>query len=38
VLDSRLARAGYRADLLRAMPPMRLTALRANVEQFLAVQ
>jgi ATP-dependent DNA helicase DinG len=36
VLDSRLARAGYRADLLRAMPPMRLTALRSNVEQFLA--
>jgi ATP-dependent DNA helicase DinG len=36
VLDSRLARAGYRADLLRAMPPMRLTALRANVEKFLA--
>jgi ATP-dependent DNA helicase DinG len=38
VLDSRLARAGYRADLLRAMPPMRLTALRSNVEQFLATQ
>ena len=36
VLDSRLARAGYRSDLLRAMPPMRLTALRANVERFLA--
>jgi ATP-dependent DNA helicase DinG len=36
VLDSRLARAGYRAELLRALPPMRLTALRANVEQFLA--
>jgi ATP-dependent DNA helicase DinG len=38
VLDSRLARAGYRADLLRAMPPMRLTGLRANVEEFLAAQ
>jgi ATP-dependent DNA helicase DinG len=38
VLDSRLARAGYRSDLLRAMPPMRLTARRGNVEQFLAAQ
>ena len=38
VLDSRLARAGYRSDLLRALPPMRLTALRSNVEQFLAAQ
>jgi ATP-dependent DNA helicase DinG len=36
VLDPRLARAGYRAELLRALPPMRLTALRANVERFLA--
>jgi ATP-dependent DNA helicase DinG len=38
VLDSRLAKAGYRSDLLRALPPMRLTALRSNVEQFLAAQ
>jgi ATP-dependent DNA helicase DinG len=36
VLDSRLARAGYRAELLQAMPPMRLTGLRENVERFLA--
>ena len=36
VLDPRLARAGYRTELLRALPPMRLTARRANVESFLA--
>jgi ATP-dependent DNA helicase DinG len=36
VLDPRLARAGYRSELLRGLPPMRLTASRANVERFLA--
>src|SRR5262249_36759472 len=36
VLDRRLANAGYRAKLLSALPPMRRTALRANVEKFLA--
>ncbi|MHB8669369.1 MAG: ATP-dependent DNA helicase [Acidimicrobiales bacterium] len=35
VLDPRLASAPYRHRLLAALPPMRLTALRANVESFL---
>jgi len=36
VLDSRLATAGYRWDLVRALPPMRRTADRDEVEAFLA--
>ncbi|MCU1460381.1 MAG: putative ATP-dependent helicase, partial [Acidimicrobiales bacterium] len=36
VLDPRLAKAGYRNRLLAGLPPMRRTALRANVEGFLA--
>ena len=36
VLDPRLATAGYRGVLLAAMPPMRRTADRRQVEDFLA--
>ena len=36
VLDPRLATAGYRGVLLTAMPPMRRTADRRQVEDFLA--
>ena len=36
VLDSRLASAGYRWDLVRALPPMRRTRHREEVESFLA--
>jgi ATP-dependent DNA helicase DinG len=36
VLDPRLAKAGYRWDLVRALPPMRRTKERADVEAFLA--
>jgi ATP-dependent DNA helicase DinG len=36
VLDSRLGRARYRWDLVRALPPMRRTRHRAEVEEFLA--
>ena len=36
VLDSRLATAGYRWDLVRALPPMRRTADRDVVAAFLA--
>jgi len=36
VLDPRLATAGYRWDLIRALPPMRRTKDRAEVEAFLA--
>ena len=36
VLDPRLAGAGYRWDLVRALPPMRRTRHRADVESFLA--
>ena len=36
VLDSRLASAGYRWELVRALPPMRRTRHRADVEAFLA--
>ena len=35
VLDPRLAKAGYRWDLVRALPPMRRTRHRADVEAFL---
>ena len=34
VLDPRLASAGYRWDLVRALPPMRRTKDRADVEAF----
>ncbi len=36
VLDPRLATAGYRWDVVRALPPMRRTRHRAEVEAFLA--
>jgi ATP-dependent DNA helicase DinG len=36
VLDPRLAKAGYRWDLVRALPPMRRTRHRSEVEAFLA--
>lgn len=36
VLDPRLGKAGYRWDLVRALPPMRRTRDRADVEAFLA--
>ena len=36
VLDSRLATASYRSSLLAALPPMRRTTDRAQVERFLA--
>ena len=36
VLDPRLATAGYRWDLVRALPPMRRTRHRADVESFLS--
>jgi ATP-dependent DNA helicase DinG len=36
VLDPRLASASYRWDLVRALPPMRRTRHRADVEAFLA--
>jgi ATP-dependent DNA helicase DinG len=35
VLDSRLATASYRWDLVRALPPMRRTKDRAEAEAFL---
>jgi ATP-dependent DNA helicase DinG len=35
VLDSRLATASYRWDLVRALPPMRRTKVRADAEEFL---
>ncbi|MDP9388942.1 MAG: ATP-dependent DNA helicase, partial [Actinomycetota bacterium] len=35
VLDPRLASAGYRWDLVRALPPMRRTRHRSDVEAFL---
>ena len=35
VLDSRLARAPYRWDLVRALPPMRRTRHRHEAEEFL---
>ena len=36
VLDSRLGTARYRWDLIRALPPMRRTRHRRDVEAFLA--
>jgi ATP-dependent DNA helicase DinG len=36
VLDPRLGKANYRWDLVRALPPMRRTRDRAEVEAFLA--
>jgi ATP-dependent DNA helicase DinG len=36
VLDSRLGKARYRWDLIRALPPMRRTRFRAEVVNFLA--
>jgi ATP-dependent DNA helicase DinG len=36
VLDSRLGSARYRWDLIRALPPMRRTRHRREVEDFLA--
>jgi ATP-dependent DNA helicase DinG len=36
VLDSRLGTARYRWDLIRALPPMRRTKHRSEVEEFLA--
>jgi ATP-dependent DNA helicase DinG len=35
VLDSRLATAGYRWELIQALPPMRRTKERPEVERFL---
>jgi ATP-dependent DNA helicase DinG len=35
VLDPRLAKAGYRWDVVRALPPMRRSKDRAEVEAFL---
>ena len=35
VLDPRLARAGYRWDIVRALPPMRRTRHREEAEAFL---
>jgi ATP-dependent DNA helicase DinG len=35
VLDPRLANAGYRWDLIQALPPMARTKDRAEVERFL---
>jgi ATP-dependent DNA helicase DinG len=36
VLDSRLASAGYKRELLAALPPMKRTRTLAEVEAFLA--
>ncbi|HVA74740.1 MAG TPA: ATP-dependent DNA helicase [Acidimicrobiales bacterium] len=36
VLDTRLGRASYRWALVKALPPMRRTRKRSDVEQFLA--
>ncbi|HEX7168904.1 MAG TPA: ATP-dependent DNA helicase [Acidimicrobiales bacterium] len=35
IFDPRLAKAGYKWDLVRALPPMRRTRHRADVEAFL---
>jgi ATP-dependent DNA helicase DinG len=35
VLDPRLAKAGYRWDVIRALPPMRRTRHREEAEAFL---
>jgi ATP-dependent DNA helicase DinG len=36
VLDRRLGTARYRWDIVKALPPMRRTRDRAEVERFLA--
>ena len=36
VLDSRLGTARYRWELVHALPPMRRTRSRSDVEAFLA--
>ena len=36
ILDPRLGKAGYRWDLVRALPPMKRTRERSEVEAFLA--
>ena len=36
VLDSRLAESGYRREILDAMPRLKRTRDRAEVESFLA--
>ena len=36
MLDSRLATASYRWELVRALPPMRRTKSRREAEEFLA--
>jgi ATP-dependent DNA helicase DinG len=36
VLDPRLASAGYRWELVRALPPMRRTRQRDDVAAFLS--
>ena len=38
VLDPRLANAGYKWDLVRALPPMRRTRHLAEVQSFFAAQ
>jgi ATP-dependent DNA helicase DinG len=35
VLDPRMAKAGYRWDVVRALPPMKRTRYRAEAEAFL---
>ena len=35
VMDPRLGRANYRWDIIKALPPMRRTKVRAEVEAFL---
>ena len=35
VFDPRLGKAGYRWDIVRALPPMRRTRHRAEAEAFL---
>jgi ATP-dependent DNA helicase DinG len=35
VLDPRLASAGYRWDIVRALPPLRRTRHREEAESFL---
>jgi ATP-dependent DNA helicase DinG len=36
VMDPRLGTARYRWDIIRALPPMRRTKVRSDVEAFLA--
>jgi ATP-dependent DNA helicase DinG len=35
VMDPRLGKAGYRWDIVRALPPMKRTRDRAEAEAFL---